>query len=161
MTLFVSWMNGQTFCLLHAKLTFNHQWVYHMSSRLSVDVRGNRHTSLPSDKLQYTVLCLRSTKLPLELLGNKAKKKSFPLIKISSAIPCSSFHVKVLPLLTKLQLPEHRCHSWQSEITFFLSALRQQLHSCPAFLKLRSDGLDEGLRVKPVKLQSKARGHLH
>lgn len=112
-------MNGQTFCLLHAKLTFNHQWVYHMSSRLSVDVRGNRHTSLPSDKLQYTVLCPRSTKLPLELLGNKAKK-SFPLIKISSAIPCSSFHVKVLPLLTKVQLPEHRCHSWQSEITFFV-----------------------------------------
>lgn len=83
-----------------------------MSSRLSVDVRGNIHTSLPSDKLQYTVLCLRSTKLPLELLGNGNKaKKSFPLIKISSAIPRSSFHVKVLPLLTKLQLPEHRCHS--------------------------------------------------
>lgn len=153
-------MNGQTFCLLHAKLTFNHQWDYHMSSRLSVDVRGNRHTSLPSDKLQYTVLCLPSTKLPLELLGNKAKKilSAHQNLQCHSMLllSCESASTSDKTAASGASLPQLTIRNH-----FFLSALRQQLHSCPAFLKLRSDGLDKGLRVKPVKLQSKARGHLH
>lgn len=57
--------------------------------------------------------------MSLQLLGTKAKTL-FPLRKISSVIPCSSFHVKTPPLLTKLQLLER---SWQSKITSFFVCL--------------------------------------